>query len=202
MNHRISIRRKPYSACGECFRKMTSKLLKISLFFVVALLCGVNAAAQENSRRPPTDDPLSNETQPRSIKEMLVKKRIEQEKKEHEDLLKRGQEAIEISDHLERSFAQHNQLSPMDKEKLDELTSIVKKIRREIGAEDDGETGPTDRAEGEDDPTTLQSAFKVLQTTTVKLVDELKKMTRFTISAVAIRSSNSLLRIVRFIRGK
>ena len=183
---------------------MADTLFKISLLLIVMSLAGLTAAAQEGQRKIyPSDDKPAEEFQPKSFKDMLVKKRIEQEKKEHEELLQRGQEAIEISEQLEQSFSQNNQLSVNDKKKLEDLTVIVKKIRREIGAEDDGdEAVPDDAVEGEKDPTTLQAAFKVLQTTTVRLVDELKKMSRFTISAVAIRSSNSLLKIVRFIRGK
>jgi hypothetical protein len=180
---------------------MAERFFKISLIFFVMSFAGLTASAQDATQRFP-GEPKTNETQPRSIKEMLVKKRIEQQKKEHEELLKRGQEAIEISDQLEQSFAQNNQLSVMDRQKLEDLAGIVKKIRKEIGAEDDDEAGPGETVESETEPTTLQAAFKSLQSTTVKLVDELKKMTRFTISAVAIRSSNSLLRIVRFIRGK
>jgi hypothetical protein len=154
-----------------------------------------------------TDTRYSNtrhkEDLPKNLRDMLTKKRIEQEKKEHDELLKRGDEALAISGQLEQSFAQHQQLSPMDKERLDNLAVLVKKIRREIGAEDDDE--PDNDAKnkdsaGEDKPSNLETAFKALQSTTVKLVDELKKTTRFSISVIAVQSSNTLLRIVRFIR--
>jgi hypothetical protein len=180
---------------------MIGKFFKLFLLLLLAALLGSSAAAQDASQRFPTD-PDTNERQPKNIKEMLIKKKIEQEKKEHEELLERGQEAMEISDQLERSFAQNNQLSTLDKQRLEDLANIVKKIRKEIGAEDDDDDRPEDPDEAENNPTTMQTAFKALQSTTVKLVDELKKMSRFTISAVAIRSSNSLLKIVRFIRGK
>ena len=78
--------------------------------------------------------------------------------------------------------------------------------RRHIGAEND-EPDRNDRAkkeevtDEEDAPSNLQIAFKSLQSTTMKLVDELKKTTRFTVSAIAIQSSNTLLRLVRFIRN-
>nr|AIA13539.1 Unknown Function [uncultured bacterium] len=140
---------------------------------------------------------------PKNLREMLSKKRIEQEKKEHDELLKRGEEALEISGQLEQSFEQHQQLSSVDKERLDYLAVLVKKIRKEIGAEDDERDNDANNQEAavEEKPSNLEAAFKALQSTTVKLVDELKKTTRFSISAIAVQSSNTLLRIVRFIRS-
>jgi hypothetical protein len=179
-------------------RSFVKVLLALSLLLIVAPCLYSQDAADNtysNTRR--------KEDLPKNLREMLTKKRIEQEKKEHDDLLKRGEEALEISGQLEQSFTQHQQLSPMDKERLDNLAVLVKKIRREIGAEDDDE--PEDDAKnkdsaGEDKPSNLETAFKALQSTTVKLVDELKKTTRFSISVIAVQSSNTLLRIVRFIR--
>lgn len=140
---------------------------------------------------------------PKNLREMLSKKRIEQEKKEHDELLKRGDEALEISGQLEQSFEQHQQLSSIDKERLDYLAVLVKKIRKEIGAEDDETDNDAKNQDVtvEEKPSNLEAAFKALQSTTVKLVNELKKTTRFSISAIAVQSSNTLLRIVRFIRS-
>lgn len=162
----------------------------------------MSSSAQSAENRSPIDNKDKLEV-PKNFKEMLIKKRIEQEKKEHDELLKRGEEAVEISAQLEQSFAQNNQLSALDRERLDYLASLLKKIRKEIGASDEGaedEPNTTETEAKEEKPSTMEAAFKVLQSTTVKLVDELKKTTRFTISAIAIQSSNSLLRIVRFIR--
>jgi hypothetical protein len=39
-----------------------------------------------------------------------------------------------------------------------------------------------------------------LQNNTVKLVDELRKTTRYSVSVVAVESSNLLLKVVRFLR--
>lgn len=174
-------------------------LFPIAFIFVMAL--SINAQSAEN--RTPSEHKEKDDV-PKSMKEMLSKKRIEQEKKEHDELLKRGDEAVEISSQLEQSFTQHNnQLSTADREKLEYLAGLVKKIRREIGAEDEGiddDPATPEVENNEEKPSTLEGAFKALQSTTVKLVDELKKTTRFSISAIAIQSSNSLLRIVRFIR--
>ena len=165
------------------------------------------ACAQDAENRFPNE--RAKPDFPKSIKDMLAKKRIEQDKKEHEELLKNGADAIEISEQLERSFAQNSTLSANDRLRLDELAGLVRKIRKGVGASDDGvDDKPSNKKPDPDEPeevveekpSNLEAAFKALQSTTVKLVDELKKTTRFTVSAVAIQSSNTLLRIVRFIR--
>lgn len=178
-----------------------TKVFKITFALLMLLAGSVLVSAQEADQRSPYEK--KKEELPKNIREMMARKRIEQEKKDHEELLKKGQEAIEITEQLEQSFSQHNQLSSIDRERLDYLAGLVKKIRKEIGASDD-EDEPAAPGEGSQEdakPSNLEAAFKSLQATTVKLVDELKKTTRFTISAVAIKTSNSVLRIVRFIRS-
>jgi hypothetical protein len=178
-----------------------TKFFKIlfSTAFIFLMALSISAQSAENRT---SSEHKEKEDIPKSLKEMLIKKRIEQEKKEHDELIKKGDEALEISAQLEESFSQHNQLSAVDKERLDYLAGLVKKIRRGIGGEDDDPDDGTAEADDKDTkPSTLEGAFKVLQSTAVKLVDELKKTSRFTISAVAIQSSNTLLRIVRFIRN-
>lgn len=171
------------------------------LMMILAAAPGLFAQSAEDGRYP--TGTKRKEDLPKNLREMLTRKRIEQEKKEHDELLKRGEEALEISGQLEQSFVQHQQLSPMDKERLDYLATLVKKIRKEIGGEDDDEREndlKNKEEVSEEKPSTMEAAFKALQSTTLKLVDELKKTTRFSISAIAVQSSNSLLRIVRFIR--
>lgn len=176
-------------------RKVSIALL--SLAFV--LLVGLPVLAQDAENRSPGQRPRDD--MPRGFKEMLTKKRIEQAKKDHAELLERGDEAIRLTDQLEQSFEQNQQLSDGDRQRLDQLTTIVKKIRKELGASDDGsDDGDVKNLTAEENPSDLKTAFKALQSTTIKLVDELKKHTRFTISAVAVQSSNALLRIVKFIR--
>jgi hypothetical protein len=46
----------------------------------------------------------------------------------------------------------------------------------------------------------MVNAFKVLQSNTVQLFDEIKKSTRYSVSVVAIQTSNMLLKLVKFIR--
>lgn len=130
---------------------------------------------------------------PKNVKETLKKYEIERNKKEHEKMLQNGEEALRLSEELAASFEKTNQLTAKDAEKLERIEKLVKKIRKEIGADDEEE-------ESEVNPSTLESAIKALRKTTVGLLDELKKTTRYSISVVAIQSSNSLLDIVRLLK--
>jgi hypothetical protein len=169
------------------------KFVLVMAFIAGAALC-VNAQGDASTSN---GKPL-NEDFPKGIKETLAKQRIEQEKKDHEDLLKNGEEALKLSSDLEKSFADNNRLSLEDQKKLDRLEKIVKKIRKELGGDDDENVSEKDPAEKS--PNSMQTAFKALQDGTIKLVEELKKSTRYTISAVAIQSSNLLLKVVKFLR--
>jgi len=155
---------------------------------------GVHAQV-DASNRTSSANPGQKEDLPKGIKESLAKSRIEREKKDFAKLLERGEEALKISNELEKSFAQNNQLSAADQKKLDRLEKVVKKIREEMGGDDDDKN-----IESENKPSTTLAAIQFIQTNTGKLVDELKKTTRYTVSVIAVESSNLLLKIVRFLR--
>lgn len=139
---------------------------------------------------------------PRDLKAMLAKQRTERDKRDHKQMLERGEQALRLANQLEASFAEKNDLTREDKARLASLQDVVEKIRKGLGGADDGGVTNTDYLEAveEANPSTVEEAFKYLQTTTVKLVDELKKTTRFTISAVAIQTSNNVIRLVKFLR--
>ena len=152
--------------------------------------------ASSRSGRPRRTDP------PKGFKEMLAKQRAERDKRDHRQMLERGEAALRLAQQLENSFANNKTISDEDKARLRSLEDVVIKIRKELGGDDDGVdpvTFANDDAVDER-PSNVEEAFKFLQSTTVKLVDELKKTTRFTISAVAIQSSNSVLKLVKFLR--
>lgn len=176
-------------------------------FVLAALMCGLGIAvnAQQDSpdassrsgRQPKEDLPLG-------LKEMLAKQKAERDKKDHEEMLERGEEALRLANQLETSFEQKKEFSQQDKSRLESLERVVTKIRKELGGDDDGDGDDTAYVQPADEPkpSTVEEAFKYLQSTTAKLVDELKKTTRFSISAVAIQSSNTVLKLVRFLRIK
>jgi hypothetical protein len=165
--------------------------LIFTLFLITIAVIFVNAQADATTR----SGVPQKEDLPKGIQETLAKHRIEREKKDFAELLERGQEAIKLSDELEKSFTENNQLSTEDRKKLDRLEKVVKKIRSEIGGDDDNEVVEVDNK-----PLSILTALKALKHNTVKLVDELGKTTRHSISVVAVESSNILLKVVRFLR--
>ena len=173
----------------------------VRLFFIGFLVtCGIVCVNAQGDATTASGKPnLSKEDYPKSIKESLAKQRIQTEKKEFEELLARGEEVAKLSSELEKSFAQHNFLSIEDEKKLNRVEKLVKKIRSEIGAEGSGDD-ETSEIEPEEKPSNMLNAFQSLQSTTGKLIAELKKQTRHSISVVAIQSSNAMLKVVRFIR--
>ena len=187
-----------------------SKALPTTIF--AALLFSVFAAAfdtygQTGNTPPKTrittraDD--GDDRDPPSVDQMVAKQRISQQKKEHEELLKRGDEALKLSEELETSFSQGETLSAKDLEKLQELEKVVGKIRSELGGDDDDDEKLEDSSGPENNARqSIGGAFKFLRSSTIKLVDELKKSTRFSVSVIAVQTSNSVIRIARFLRLK
>lgn len=167
-------------------------LVRISLIVFAVLSAGTAVSAQMD----PFNRERQREEDAKIVKEMLAKQQSEREKKEHEELLKRADSALELSDALEKAFEQGHQLSADDK-RLAELEKVVKKIRDDLGGDDDEE----DEAKAaEERPRDVKDAFMALRRSTLKLVDEVKKTTRYSISVAAIRSSNNVLKLVRFLR--
>jgi len=172
---------------------MFRNFLYLFLVIAVSLTAGGLVHAQDASQSRSGE--ASKEDLPKGIQETLVKQRIDRNKKDFAEMLSRGEEAVKLSGELEKSFARNNQFSTEDRKKLDRLEKLVKKIRNELGGDDDDETVVID-----EQPLSMQNAFQALQNTTVKLDDELKKTSRYSVSVVAVESSNLLLKVVRFLR--
>lgn len=155
---------------------------------------------------PPTMKATSKDDKdetPASFGEMLVKQQISRRKKEHDELLKRGDEALKLSKELEDSFAASETFTSQDVTKLQALEKVVSKIRSDLGGDDDDETVVVDEEIKEQSAKrNIVDAFRFLQESTKQLVDEIKKTTRFSISAAAIQTSNTVIRFARFLRLK
>ena len=169
----------------------------ICFSILMLLLCGTSVFSQIDASTP--SGRPQKEDLPKNIKETLAKQRIDREKKDYQELLRRSEEAVKISSELEESFTIAKRITSEDEKKLDRLEKLVKKIRSELGADDDGELESAEK-ENSEKPSTMDSAFKSLQTTAEQLLDELKKSTRYSVSVVAIQTSNALLKLVKFIR--
>jgi hypothetical protein len=136
------------------------------------------------------------EPPPRHMLEMMSKMQVEQAKREHQELLDRGQELVAIATQLEKAVETKGGFSDSDLAKLEHAEKLVKKIRGDLGGDDDEEAGAEVVRS-----TAAVEVIKSLRQRAVALVDELKKTSRFTISVVAIQSSNTVLRLVRFLKS-
>jgi len=176
------------------FSKLIFSMLFLAAFSICvqAQICNQNEPQQDIRRTPPKEEV------PQGVKENFAKMCIEQQKKEYAEMLKRGDEALKLSEEIEKSFAAGNALSAEDRKKLERLEKLVKKIRGDLGGDDDGNENEVSE---DNEPISMANAFSVLKENTLKLVSELKKSTRYTISAVAIKSSNLLLKVVKFLRS-
>ncbi len=161
------------------------------LFFAIIIISGTVALVNAQSDATTRSGTAEKEDFPKGIKESLAKQRIEREKKDFAELIQRSEEAVKIIDELDKSFTANNQFSSEDQKKLDRLEKVAKKIRDEISSGD---------GEAEDKPLSILNALKALKSNTLTLVDELKKTSRYSISVIAVESSNALLKAVRFLR--
>jgi hypothetical protein len=135
---------------------------------------------------------------PRGTREMRFKMLLEQNKKDHDEMLKRGEEVRRLSERVIKSFEMNGSLSDEDRHLLESLEKNVKKIRDELGGDSDGEK--IGELLGTDKNPAFAIAVDKLKTAATNLVNELQKTTRFSISATAIQSSNAVLTVARFLR--
>lgn len=181
-----------------------SRVSLISRTFVVLIfgaLFAVGVAAQSDNQSPFGTGRNNPNDQPKTVKEYLAKQRLEKARKDHEELLKRGDELLILTSQLQAAYDRNRDLSPVDRSKLESVEKLAERIRRSLGGDGDGEDQPSeDEPEEAKEPATVKDAVVDLREMALKLVDELKKTSRFTISAVAIQSSNSVLKLVRFLR--
>jgi hypothetical protein len=163
-------------------------------------------AFSQSENAPVVRDPRSDDQkdpEATTIREMAVKQQISRRKKEHEELLKQGDEALRLADELESSFDKNQSFSGGDLQKLQELEKLANKIRQELGGSDENDSDEISADSSENRArSSVGSAFAFLRDSTVKLVNELKKSTRFSISVAAIQASNSVVKFARFLRLK
>jgi len=159
-------------------------------------ICAQTAADGRTSVLAP---PGEDRNRPKSFAETMEKLRIEKEKKEYDQMIARGEEVLKISGELEDAYAQNGRLSEREIAKVETVEKLVKKIRSELGGDDD-DAEKIDRSLPEEKRLSPGDAVKSLRSTTVALFDQLKKTTRFTISAAAIQTSNAVIKIARFLR--
>jgi hypothetical protein len=162
------------------------------------LIFGLSAAAFGQTQDPGSVFTPSEpeEFRPRTVRETMQKMRIDRERKEYQQRLTRGEEAVKLAEEIERSVGISGQLSRSDLSRISDVEKLVRKIRSDLGGKDGDDDDTIDTMA----PNDAVAAVKALSETTSKLYDELKKTTRFTISTAAIESSNAVIRVARFLR--
>ena len=173
-------------------------ILIILLLFTAGFASAQSPTDDGRGILPKPDDP--NAVVPKNVREMLDKMKVEEEKKDYDEMIDRGDQVLKLSEEIEKSFVDGGGLSGEQRSKLDGIEKLVKKIRGELGGNDTEESEFTDDLDRL--PSSQADAIDKLPKLASRMVDELKKTTRFSISAAAIESSNAVLRVVRFLRGK
>jgi membrane-associated HD superfamily phosphohydrolase len=169
---------------------MKTKILQLVLCLIFSCAFAISSNAQVTNQadnKGGKDDEKSE-----GFKETLAKWKIKEEKKEFDELLKRGDEAEKLIVELSKTYQETQKLSSEDFKKVERLEKLVKKIRSEVGAEDDDEA--------DNSPKDVVDAIKMLSQNAENLVKELKKTTRHSISVVLVETSNAMLKLVRFIK--
>lgn len=168
----------------------------IPLIILLAGFGGVALAQNVEDNRPGLPKiEQEKDAAPKSIQETLEKMRIEKEKKDFDEMVSRGDEMLGISGELEKSFERNGKLSNDDLDRLARVEKLAKKIREELGGRDDDDKDD----DGVGTPS-LADAVKTLRASAGTLYVELKKTSRFTISAAAIQSTNTVLRLARLLK--
>jgi hypothetical protein len=178
---------------------MSMTFRTILIILAVASFCGVGHSQLNVDNRTSIFDSTEKDERPKNIKEKLIQMQIEKDKKDHDEMVARGEEAVKLSTELETSYVEKGSLTDKDLVKLDRVEKLVKKIRDELGGDDDDEAVNSESIQPVNKGF-IAEAIDSLKLRSTTLLDELKKTTRFTISAAAITTSNSLLRITKFLR--
>lgn len=173
---------------------------RITDIFIILLIVPTAALCQssgsDQSVIPGLPD-SQREAKPKNIEENLAKLRIDRENKEFREMLQRGEEALKAAEELaERIGRDSNGIRAFHKE-LTLIEKNLKKIRSDLGGSDD--KGSSEES-GQSINGPAPELIKRLRDDTAELLKELRQITRFTISAAAIETINSALRLLKQIR--
>ena len=177
-------------------------LIFIAAVFAIGPALSFAQVADNKGSIIPRQNDDDNADHPKSFKETLVKLRIDKEKKDYGEMLERGEEALKLSEELEKAYAHNGRLNTQEITKLITVEKLVKKIRSELGGDDDGSDDNKDERDNfmPAPPLAQGDAVKSFRSTTRKLFEELKKTSRFTVSAAAIQTSNAVLKLAKLLR--
>jgi len=182
----------------RCAVTLSFTILVVAFFIAPNQVLGQQADQPLNSKG--TSATQRDKDESPSLGEMVVKQQISRRRKEHDELLKRGDEALRLSEELEKSFSVNESLGAPDLEKLEALEKVVSRIRKDLGGGDDEDRLEDSSGKENSARQSIAAGFRFLLDSTRSLVDELKRTSRFSISALAIQTSNTVIRFARFLR--
>lgn len=165
----------------------------IILVFAIFAFASVVSFAQPPDNTPPALAKSEEINKPKGFLETMQKMHIEKQKKEYREMIDRGEQALRLSEQLERAFLQNGKLTKDNYDQITSIEKLTKKIRNELGGDDDDD-------KSEQPAISEADAVKTLRERVVNLYDALKKTSRFSISAAAIEGTNAVLKIARFFR--
>jgi hypothetical protein len=161
------------------------------------MLAAVSAFAQAADQTGPF---RPEEEKPRTFHENLEKLRIQRAKKDHDQMITRGAEAVKLSKDLERTVVSRGSLTEGDLDKVAQVEKLVKKIREELGGNGDGDVDDPVVDGSDPIPATDQGMVHALKARAESMYEQIKNTTRFTISASAIIATNAVLKVARFLK--
>jgi type I site-specific restriction endonuclease len=169
---------------------MFLQISKLFCFFCLIFIGFGTISAQDGEK----NDPTKKLDLPETMRETFAKRRIREEEEQYQELIKKSEEAVKLSEELSKSFEENKQLSAPDTKKLEQLEKLIKKIRKELGAEDE------EKDKTEDKPSSIVNALTIVKEKSANLLAELKKTSRHSLSVIAVESSNIIWNLVRFLR--
>lgn len=171
-------------------------LLTILLFSFAVLGLGQTAS---NEPWPPITGQRRPNEDSETLDKMLAKQRTAREKKEYEELVERANEAVKLSNDLARSLEKNQVFTNSEKKQLAEFEKLIGRIRDDLGGDDDGKTTLIADKEAST-PKDVREGVLYLKRSTASLLEQIRRSTRFSISVAAIETSNTLIRLSRFLR--
>jgi hypothetical protein len=173
---------------------MTFRIFLITTICVTAsTLCAAQNSGSAEYRSPGDEARSLRKSKP--LKESLERMRIARDKKEYEEMMSRGDEMLRRTMQLERSVEVAGSVTDSERGQIAMIEKLAKQIRKQLGGDDD------DYQAANKNPMSTTAAVKSLRSATTELHEQLKKTSRFTVSAAAIQSSNEVLRIARYLKS-
>ena len=177
-------------------RTSISFVRALSLFAVVSLSFVFASAQGDPSGQGSRPTPSQNESRglASAEEEMRVKRDIDIAEKQHKDNVNRARDLANLAAALGDEFKAKQSLSQAELKKLEKAEKLAKRIREAAGGEEDNvETGKP--------PADLAAAMSCLSELTESLKEKVEKTPKRVVSTAIIDEANTILELIRAIRG-